>query len=302
MALKDMAKAWTDRALAPYRKMSKRSRTTFWVVFAAHILALVIILAITPRRIAVFFNDIALRLRASGVKGMLLMAAFVIVSSHPPLFGFSGSMTLIGFAFGIWPGFLIAALSANIGAALSFLSVRIFFLNWMRRFGSSKNEKWNAFGHVMRTKGWPLVAMIRWCPLPWAIGNGLFASIEGVKLWHFALANVLYLPRLLVPVFIGSRLESLIDRDASPDPLRFWLNMASIAASLAVSVGTGFWVYRLTLDQMRRSGGTGDVDDEEGELAAEALEQNALLGDYSGDEDDDEQLVPRALAPTQQTV
>ncbi len=45
----------------------------------------------------------------------------------------------------------------------------------MRNFGSGKNDKWEAFGHVMKNKGLPLVIMIRWCPLPFAIGNGLFA-------------------------------------------------------------------------------------------------------------------------------
>jgi hypothetical protein len=45
----------------------------------------------------------------------------------------------------------------------------------MRKFGASKNKQWEAFGCVMRDKGLPLVIMIRWCPLPWAIGNGLFA-------------------------------------------------------------------------------------------------------------------------------
>lgn len=98
-----------------------------------------------------------------------------VLSSHPPLFGFSGSMTLMGFAYGVWPGFLVASLASLAGAAIAFLSVRTFFLEWMRKFGSGKNKQWQAFGHVMRERGWPLVAMIRWCPLPWAIGNGLFA-------------------------------------------------------------------------------------------------------------------------------
>lgn len=84
-------------------------------------------------------------------------------------------MTLMGFAYGLWPGFLIAGLAALSGAAIAFLSVRTFFLEWMRKFGSGKNKQWQAFGHVMHERGWPLVAMIRWCPLPWAIGNGLFA-------------------------------------------------------------------------------------------------------------------------------
>ena len=35
--------------------------------------------------------------------------------------------------------------------------------------------KWDAFGHVMKHKGLPLIIMIRYSPIPWAIGNGLFA-------------------------------------------------------------------------------------------------------------------------------
>lgn len=77
----------------------------------------------------------------------------------------------------------------------------MFFLEWMKKFGHSKSKQWEAFGHVVHDKGWPLVAMIRWCPLPWAIGNGLFAvsydlllqltiqSIDSIEFWHYMLAN-----------------------------------------------------------------------------------------------------------------
>jgi uncharacterized membrane protein YdjX (TVP38/TMEM64 family) len=102
---------------------------------------------------------------------------------------------MIGFTFGLWKGMFIGGVASLAGAALAWFSIRVsqtciptrldcsfiltgnqtFFLDWMRRFGASKNKQWEAFGHVMREKGWPLVAMIRWCPLPWAIGNGLFA-------------------------------------------------------------------------------------------------------------------------------
>lgn len=242
-----------------------------------------------------------------------------VMTSHPPLFGFSACMSLIGFAYGMWIGALVGSIASLIGAALAWFSIRVsltersgsnakhFFLDWMRKFGSSKNKQWEAFGCVMRDKGWPLVAMIRWCPLPWAIGNGLFAvchlkqtirdeltplkSIEGVEFWHYMVANVLFLPRLCIPVFIGSRLNSLSDdKDAEPDPLRFWLNLGSIALSLCLSVGTGALIYRLTLSQMRKMQHPGHPD--EGELAAEAFESTALLGDFS-DEEVEEELVPQ---------
>jgi hypothetical protein len=47
----------------------------------------------------------------------------------------------------------------------------------------------------MREKGTILVIMIRYCPMPWAIGNGLFVltprqSIESVKFWQVMLADL----------------------------------------------------------------------------------------------------------------
>lgn len=107
-------------------------------------------------------------------------------------------MTLIGFTYGIWPGFLIAGLASMLGAGFAFVSIRVsavtlvglperseaadivlsqtFFLTWIRK---QSNPKWDAFSRVMDNKGLPLIIMIRYCPLPWAIGNGLFAVSNG---------------------------------------------------------------------------------------------------------------------------
>ncbi|WVQ81397.1 hypothetical protein IAT38_003521 [Cryptococcus sp. DSM 104549] len=276
------ARALPGQTLHRYHKLGRKSKITFWVVFALHILMLALVIIITPTRIGHFFNNVALKLRAMGAWGVILLSLFAIVTSHPPLFGFSGSLTLIGFTYGVWPGFLIAFIASMAGSAVAFISVRAFFLGWIK-----KNDKWEAFGHVMRAKGTPLVLMIRYCPIPWAVANGLFASIESVRLWQFMLATVLIQPRLMIPVFIGSRLTSLASDSPSHDPLRFWLNLFSIGLSSAISVVTGVVIYRLTLEQMRkldRNGpGLGD-----GELAAEALEEGALLGEY-GDESGEEE-------------
>ena len=102
-------------------------------------------------------------------------------------------------------------------------------------------------------------------------------------------------PRLLIPVFIGSRLTSLADPEATHDPLHFWLNVISIGLSGLFSVSTGYWIYRLTLEQMRKLDKSGGGHD--GELAAEALEEGRLLGDFSDDEGeelDDEPLTERS--------
>lgn len=86
-----------------------------------------------------------------------------------------------------------------------------------------------------------------------------------------------------------------------PDPLRFWVNLASIIVSVAFSVVTGLLIYRLTLSQMRKMDHGHPHDLEDGELAAEALERaerSALLGDFSESDVEDE-VIPEARVETE---
>lgn len=217
---------------------------------ALHVVIFAAIAIITPSRIGRWFNDFAVWIRSLGAWGVVVCGLLVgmstnfqpsyavnsiieleltlpVLSSHPPLFGFSASMSLIGFAYGVWPGFLIASIGSLLGGAFAFLSVRVsedfapfqnhphfivivllvvvtasevanshcpisvvcgmgdawgglgvthlltlqtFFPGIIR-----SHPSWDAFGRVMRDKGTILVIMISYCPMPWAIGNGLFA-------------------------------------------------------------------------------------------------------------------------------
>ncbi|AAW44224.1 hypothetical protein CNBF2990 [Cryptococcus deneoformans B-3501A] len=269
-------------ALHRYHRLGRKGKASIWILTVINLLIVAVVLIITPTRIGQWFNSLALSIKGMGWKGVVLCNIFAILSSHPPLFGFVPTLTLIGFIYGIWPGFLIAGIASMLGAGIAFLSVRSFFLGLFK-----KNDKWEAFGHVMRAKGLPLVIMIRFCPVPWGVSNGLFASIESVKFWHFMVANLMIQPKLLLVVFIGSRLTSLASDSAAHDPLRFWLNLISIIVSACISIATGVIIYRLTLQQMRKLDQTG-AGLGDGELAAEALEENALLGDYDSGSGEDE--------------
>jgi len=288
--LLDRARALPRHAAERYMSFGPRTKVAIWLFGALNIVAIVFIIIVTPHQIGVWFNNLAISLRRMGPWGVLLEGLLVVLVSHPPFGGFAASMTLIGFTYGMWPGCLIAVVASMTGAGFAFLSVRAFFLSWVKK---QSNAKWDAFGNVMRAKGLPLIIMIRYCPIPWAICNGLFASIESVKFWQFMLANLVMQPRLLIPVFIGSRLTSLASETPTHDPLRFWLNLASVGVSLTVSTLGGIWIYRLTLEQMRKLDKSGPG---QGELAAEALEEGGLLGDYEDDEADDEPLTDRAEA------
>lgn len=79
-------------------------------------------------------------------------------------------------------------------------------------------------------------------------------------------------------MFIGSRLTSLIETPDEPhhDPLKFWLNLGSIILSISISTATGIWIYKLTLEQMRKL--------EEGELASRVLEEGLPVASMYRDE------------------
>lgn len=43
------------------------------------------------------------------------------------------TLTLIGFIYGIWPGFLIAGIASMLGAGIAFLSVRVRWFSRQQR-------------------------------------------------------------------------------------------------------------------------------------------------------------------------
>jgi uncharacterized membrane protein YdjX (TVP38/TMEM64 family) len=58
------------------------------------------------------------------------------------------------------------------------------------RTEGERNRHWDAFNHLIEEKGLPLVVMVRWCPLPFAFGNGLLSVVDGVEFWQYAVANM----------------------------------------------------------------------------------------------------------------
>lgn len=71
--------------------------------------------------------------------------------------------------------------------------------------------------------------------------------------------------------------------DDSPDPARFWINLASIGIALACGITTGVLVYRRTLAQLHQIDHAGHHD---GDVVADALESGQLLGGYRDADDE----------------
>jgi len=263
-----------------YQRMHWAGKAFMWFMIFFHIGLITLFAVVGADRILQFLFNLARQLREAPY-GWLMLAAFMIFTSIPPIFGFSMSVTVAGFAYGI-QGFYIAGPAAVIGSAIAFLLLRFLFLKRIKRITSS-NEKWQALESVVRLNGTPLIILVRLCPLPWVYSNMFFASIENVSLWQFVLATIVMTPRILLQVFIGSRVALFSDGEhrGEMDTTSKILNAVSIVLGAGIGLTTGILVYRLTLRKIREMEGLPpDVD----ELAAEAIEdaeRRALLGDYA---------------------
>ncbi|KIM68625.1 hypothetical protein SCLCIDRAFT_885490 [Scleroderma citrinum Foug A] len=209
----------------------------FLVFFYGCLIAL--ILLVTPSRIAQFVYDLAQRIRHVPYGSLVLMIA-VVIASFPPFIGHSTLMNVYGFTYGL-QGFVPAAISTIAGSAAAFVTLRHLFRDRLRQW-TSTNDNWQALESVIRAKGLGLIILIRVSPFPpWVYSNSLFAGIEAVSLAQFALATLFVLPRVLVFIFIGSRIASLSDgeqrsqMDAQTKFINFLVIIGSVVISLVVS-------------------------------------------------------------------
>lgn len=71
----------------------------------------------------------------------------VVITSFPPMIGFTTLATLCGFAYGL-KGFAIVGPGAIVGSAIVFVVLRLIFRKRVRRW-TSENEKWMALEAVI---------------------------------------------------------------------------------------------------------------------------------------------------------
>ncbi|CAG7848449.1 Golgi apparatus membrane protein TVP38 [Serendipita indica DSM 11827] len=283
-------------SIARYQKLRWFGKLLIMLLIVFYVALVVTFLVIGPDTIFQYFFDLSQVLRKMEY-GWLILASLIVVASFPPMVGFTTLLSIAGFAWGV-RGFLLALPAALVGAGLSFLSMRFLFKARLHKLQQS-NRHWRALDQVVAAKGLPLIILIRFSPLPpWVYSNALFASITSVKFWQFMVANLFLSPKILLTVFVASRIAALADRDqrGQMDLPTEILNYSSIAVGIIIGVGTGWVVYRLTQEKIRS---LPDLPRDVDEAAADALrdaEQGApLLRDFSPEPEEDD--VPLETSP-----
>lgn len=251
--------------------------------------------------------------------GWLILWVLIFFVAFPPLIGYSTLCTVAGFVWGFPLGWPIAASATVAGSAAAFLASRTVFSSYVDRLVGS-DARFVALGQVLRRDGIGVLALMRFCPLPYSPSNGFLATIPSIQPASFALATALASPKLLVHIFIGSRLALLAE---AGDTMSFGdrvVNYLSMGVGATVGAGVGYVIYRRTMARAaelaradaaggrpledgrggggRRTGGGGggyaDEDDEGAHLMdpndAAALmvdDDDISLWDANGDDDDD---------------
>ncbi|KAL7413395.1 hypothetical protein BDY24DRAFT_389928 [Mrakia frigida] len=300
-ALPDQSYDYVKSIPRRYRQLKTFTKLLIWILVLFHVVLISGIIAIGPVRIGNFFTRLAASIQALGAPGYLLVGGMVALSAIPPFFGFASSLTFAGFTYGLPRGIPIAFLGTLSGSSIAFFLYRyVFRKQFGKMMGTGANGgqgreggKWEAFQAVVKSKSLPLLIALRWCPLPFALSNGFYASLEAVSYFHFLIATACMLPKTILVVYVGSRLDNLADSEAPHDRVSTLLNIGSIVLATVISFLTGWYIYHsllLHLPQMPPIIPDPFLTDEEN--AARAGEGEALLMNFSDEDEEEGEVLP----------
>ncbi|KAJ4422151.1 Tlg2-vesicle protein [Gnomoniopsis sp. IMI 355080] len=254
----DIRSQLTDFALTTLKTSQNlyRRGTTFFVslepvqqflVLACGVVvfALTITLLIFSQRIFHLLGPVATSWRAMPGGWLLVWLATFLVA-FPPLIGYSTACTVAGFVYGFPLGWPIVATATVAGSTAAFIASRTVLAGYVDRL-VGHDKRFVALGQVLRHDGLGVLALVRFCPLPYSLSNGFLATVPSIAPASFALATAFASPKLLVHVFIGSRLALLAEKG---DEMGFGdrlVNYVSMLVGACVGMGVGYFIYQRTM-------------------------------------------------------
>ncbi len=129
------------------------------------------------------------------------------------------------------------------GSTCSFIVSRTLFSNFVKGLVAN-DRRFEALSLVLKHDGLKLLIMIRLCPLPYSISNGAISTFPTVEPLMFAIATAAATPRLLIAVFIGSRLAVIAKSGGKMDNGTKVVNWASIILGVTLGGLTGWLIYK----------------------------------------------------------
>ncbi|KAI5862175.1 hypothetical protein GGS23DRAFT_109474 [Durotheca rogersii] len=213
--------------------------------------------------------------------GWILVFLITCASAFPPMIGYSTCVTVAGFVYGFPGGWPIVASATVVGSGAAFLASRTVFSRYVHSLVGG-DKRFVALGQVLRRDGILVLAAIRFCPLPFSLSNGFLATIPSISPARFALATALATPKLLVHVFIGSRLALLAESGDAMSVGDRAVNYLSMLLGSALGMALGLLIYRRTMaraKELAREEAAAASGDEFAELDGDGADAAGEYGD-----------------------
>lgn len=145
----------------------------------------------------------------------------------------------------------IVATATVVGSSCSFLVSRYLLSGFVSRL-INRDPRFAALALTLKHDGIKLLIMIRLCPLPYSLSNGAISTIPTVSLASFALSTAIVSPKLLLHVFVGSKLGELAEKGEEMDAKTKMISYISIAIGICAGAITGWVIYRQTKIRARQ--------------------------------------------------
>ncbi|KAI4183935.1 MAG: hypothetical protein L6R41_005086 [Letrouitia leprolyta] len=178
--------------------------------------------------------------------GWCILWAMTFMTAFPPMVGYSICFTIAGFVYGLPEGWLIIATATVAGSTCSFFTSRTIFSGFVHRLVAN-DKRFEAFSSVLKRDGLKLLVMIRLCPLPYSISNGAISTFPNVTPQMFVIATSVMTLKLIIPIFIGTRLAAITKDKDKKDPTAKAINWISIVGGLILGIVTGWLIYKKTV-------------------------------------------------------
>ncbi|KAL1915928.1 uncharacterized protein VTP21DRAFT_6316 [Calcarisporiella thermophila] len=168
-----------------------------------------IVFLVFRHQIMGFLENIAIWVRGAGFGGMLLIFGLIFSATFPPMIGYGTFLTLSGFTFGFFKGFLVAYTAALSGGIICFIlsrwKLKGYVRTMMRRYASME-----AVLLAVEKKGFNLLVLIRIAPYPFAILNVLLSATQ-ISLSTFSLATAISLFKIMLHIWVGANLTTFTE-------------------------------------------------------------------------------------------
>ncbi|KAK0765925.1 hypothetical protein N5P37_001866 [Trichoderma harzianum] len=280
------AQGWVRDQWTTYLRWSEKMYAAFWKMslLQRSLVIFVILLGWTFIILSILYSEAFFAWLATVSKswreipgGWLIAFMLIFVTSVPPIIGYSTANTIAGFVYGFPNGWPIAASACIIGSLAAFMACRTVLSGHVNKL-IGNDHRFVALGQVLRRDGILYLTGIRFCPLPFSLSNGFLATIPSISPLSFVISTALSTPKLLIHIFIGSRL-AIIAEQGDAMPLRDKIvNYTGMIIGGAIGAAAGFIIYRRTMARAE-------------ELAREEATINAAEEGIGGYEDTDDTLM-----------